>query len=303
MSATDDEFGPETPEQRPAPEAGELQLRKALSTMNDLEPPRDDLFAQRAIIRGRARTSRRRSTLLGAAAALVVVGAVGGTWLANHGASSSSAGTSAASAPELQRDSSGGAGSDTGSGNGLKATGGPETERPSAVSLPPGVSPVDGGSMWLAGYSTPQARAFTALEATLAGQWSDVFSGAYAADADGSRIAVAVTRHDSALESLVTGAMPSPSDVDFVLAKHSYGEKARVLREIDAARANWRAKGVQIIGLSLDGRSDQVVVLADEGRSAGLVAQQYGDLVRVVPTVAGPPGKLPDGSTLPTLQQ
>ena len=39
MSATDDEFGPDAPEQRPAPEVGELQLRKALSTMNDLEPP------------------------------------------------------------------------------------------------------------------------------------------------------------------------------------------------------------------------------------------------------------------------
>jgi len=41
MSDVHDESGPDpldTPEQGSAPEAGELQLGKALSTMNDLEP-------------------------------------------------------------------------------------------------------------------------------------------------------------------------------------------------------------------------------------------------------------------------
>ena len=43
--------------------------------------------------------------------------------------------------------------------------------------------------------------------------------------------------------------------------------------------------------------------MADEGSSSGLIAQQYGDIVRVVPSTRTPPGKLPDGSTLPPLQQ
>jgi hypothetical protein len=296
MSATDDEFGPDAPEQRPAPEVGELQLRKALSTMNDLEPPRDDLFAQRAIIRGRARTSRRRSTVLGAAAALVVVGAVGTTWLAtNHNSTASS--TSAGSAAEAQKDTdaAGGSGSNPQSLGGPNRTVGPEG--------PPAVVSGRDASTWFGALATPQTAAFGTVEQTLVSRWPDVFSGAYAADAAGSRIVVAVTRRDPALEALVTGAMPSPGDVEFVVARHSYAEKARVLQEISDQRAAWRAKGVEVIGVTMDGRGDAVVVLADEGGSPGLVAQRYGDLVRVVPSKAGPTGKLPDGTTLPTLEQ
>ncbi|MCU1538335.1 MAG: hypothetical protein JWP82_2686, partial [Humibacillus sp.] len=65
----------------PSTEDGERRLRKALGTVDDLEPPRDDLFVQRALLRGRARTARRRTSVLGAAAAVVVVGAVGGAWV------------------------------------------------------------------------------------------------------------------------------------------------------------------------------------------------------------------------------
>ena len=60
------------------PDQSEQQLRRALRTMNDLEPPTDELFVQRAVIRGRARTHRRRNTLIAAAAALVVVAGGGG---------------------------------------------------------------------------------------------------------------------------------------------------------------------------------------------------------------------------------
>jgi hypothetical protein len=275
------------------PEPGELQLRKALATMNDLEPPRDDLFVQRAIIRGRARTSRRRSTVLGAAAAFVVVGAVGASWFAaNQRPSSMSAG----SAAEAQKDTT----SDNGAAGPQTFSG---TQRPGDPSLLPGAPPVRESTQWFEGLATPQTTAFATIEPTLVSRWPDVFSGAYAVDAAGTRVAVAVTRHDRDLEALVTGAMPAPGDVEFVVVTHSYAEKQRVAQQIRDESMLWRSKGVQVLWVTLDGRSDQVVVMADEGSSPGLIAQQYGDIVRVVPSIAGAPGKLPDGTTLPTLHQ
>ncbi|MBC9823827.1 hypothetical protein [Terrabacter sp. MAHUQ-38] len=275
-----------------APEEGELQLRKALATMNDLEPPRDDLFVQRALLRGRARTSRRRSAVLGAAAAFVVVGAVGGTWFAaDRGLTPSS--MSAGSAAEAQKDS----GSDNGAAGPVELS---RTQRPSDPGLVPSARE---SSQWFEGPATPQTTAFATVEPTLESRWPDVFSGAYAVDTAGTRVAVAVTRHDPELEALVTGAMPAPGDVEFVVVTHSYAEKQRVAQQIRDEALLWRSKGVNILGVTLDGRSDQVVVMADEGSSAGLIAQQYGDVVRVVPAIAGAPGKLPDGTTLPTLHQ
>ena len=282
-----------------APEEGELQLRKALSTMNDLEPPRDDLFAQRALMRGRARTSRRRSTLLGAAAAVVVVGAVGGTWMASQQRATSTS-ASAGAAPEVMKDASGGAGADNG-------TGAPQTlrgsETPTGVDLAPSAPSSRDSTRWFGTLSTPQTNAFQAVEPTVAARWPDVFSGAYAADAAGARVAVVVTRHDSDFEAFVANAMPSPTDVEFVVMRHSLAEKEKVAKEIVDQRTLWRSKGIEIIAVTQDGRSDQVVVMADEGSSHGLIAQQYGDIVRVVPSTRTAPGKLPDGSTLPTLEQ
>lgn len=281
-----------------APEEGELQLRKALSTMNDLEPPRDDLFAQRALMRGRARTSRRRSALLGAAAAVVVVGAVGGTWLAgSHGGSSSA--TSAGSA-EVMKDSSSSAGAGDGARSPQSLSGHGAAGSPGVA---PSVPPARDTTRWFGTLSTPQTTAFTAVEPTVASRWPDVFSGAYAVDAAGARVAVVVTRHDPALEDLVTRAMPSPTDVEFVVMSHTLAEKEKVAKEIVDQRMLWRSKGIEIIAVTQDARADQVVVMADEGSSPGLIAQQYGDIVRVVPSTQTAPGKLPDGSTLPTLQQ
>ncbi|WP_256796116.1 hypothetical protein [Terrabacter sp. Ter38] len=282
-----------------AAEEGELQLRKALSTMNDLEPPRDDLFAQRALMRGRARTSRRRSTLLGAAAAVVVVGAVGGTWaLGDHGGSSSSA--SAGSAPEAMKDATGSAGADNGARSSQTLTG---SEAPTGVNLVPSAPPVRDTTRWFGTLSTPQTNAFTAVEPTVTARWPDVFSGAYAADATGAHVAVVVTRHDPDLEAFVAAAMPSPTDVEFVVMKHTLAEKEKVAKEIVDQRMLWRSKGIEIIAVTQDARSDHVLVMADEGSSTGLIAQQYGDIVRVVPSTRTPPGKFPDGSTLPPLQQ
>ncbi len=280
-----------------APEEGEPQLRKALSTMNDLEPPRDDLFAQRALLRGRARTSRRRSALLGAAAAVVVVGAVGGTWVVGHQGSSTST-ASAGSAPAAQKDSSA-----AGSGSGARS---PESLSGSATPGGPGVAPsvpsARDTNRWFGTLSTRQTNAFNAIEPTVASRWPDVFSGAYAVDAAGARVAVVVTRHDPALEAFVAGAMPSPTDVEFVVMRHSLAEKQKVAKEIVDQRMLWRAKGIEIIAVTQDARTDRVVVMADEGSSPGLIAQQYGDIVRVVPSTPAA-GKLPDGSTLPPLQR
>ena len=274
-----------------APEPGELQLRKALSAMNDLEPPRDDLFAQRALMRGRARTSRRRSTLLGAAAAVLVVGAVGGTWVAaTQGSSSNSAssGTTARSA----------AGSSAGSSDSLRGA-----APPTAPGAAPSVPSARDTTRWFGTLSTRQTNAFDAIEPAVAARWPDVFSGAYAVTPAGDRVAVAVTRHDPTLEAFVTGAMPAPADVEFVIRSHPFTEKQRVEQEIVAERNLWRDKGVDVVSVTQDGRADRVVVVVAEGSDQRLLTEKYGDLVRVVIAPANPSGKLPDGRTLPPLQR
>lgn len=151
-----------------------MRLRKALSTMNDLEPPRDDLFAQRALMRGRARTSRRRSTLLGAAAALVVVGAVGGSWMALSQGGGSASSASAGSAPEVMKDATGSAGADNGARGPATLSG---SEAPTGVDLVPSAPPARDSTRWFGTLSTLQTNAFDAVEPTVAARWPDVFSG------------------------------------------------------------------------------------------------------------------------------
>ena len=274
------------PASHPASDPAEEQLRKALGTMNDLEPPADDLFAQRALTRGRARTARRRSTILGAAAALVVVGAVGGTWIVSQQPSNTTASSAGSAGPEAANDS--------GSGQDKGAT----TE-----GLAPAMPGARDASRWFSGATTPQTAAFESVEPTLVSSHPDVFSGAYAADASNTRVVVALTRPDPEVESLVRAAMPSPDDVSFVIAQHSIAEKEALAERIAADSSALRAEGVTILAVRLDGRTDRVVVVADEGASPGRLAARYGSLVTVVPGVAEGGGKLPDGSTLPTLQK
>jgi hypothetical protein len=275
------------------PEPGELQLRKALSAMNDLEPPRDDLFAQRALMRGRARTSRRRSTLLGAAAAVLVVGAAGGTWVAatqGSSADSASSGTAARSA----------AGSSAGSGASESLRG---AAPPAAPGAAPSVPSAQDTTRWFGTLSTRQTNAFDAIEPAVATRWPDVFSGAYAVTPTGDRVAVAVTWHDPALETFVAGAMPARTDVEFVIRSHPFTEKQRIERKIVAERNLWRDKGVDVVSVAQDGRADQVVVVVAEGSDSAMVTQRYGDVVRVVLASPSSSGKLPDGRTLPPLQR
>ncbi len=165
--------------------------------------------------------------------------------------------------------------------------------------MAPSVPSARDTNQWFGTLSTRQTNAFDAIEPTVASRWPDVFSGAYAVDAAGARVAVVVTRHDPALEAFVASAMPSPTDVEFVVMRHSLAEKQKVAKEIVDQRMLWRSKGIEIIAVTQDARSDRVVVMADEGSSPGLIAQQYGDIVRVVPSTPAAPGKLPDGSTLP----
>ncbi|MEW1952822.1 hypothetical protein [Terrabacter sp. NPDC080008] len=275
-----------------APEPGEAQLRKALSAMNDLRPPRDDLFVERALMRGRARTSRRRSTLLGAAAAVVVVGVVGGSWVAaDHGSPSSA---------------SSGAGARTAAGSSAEAPGSLRSASPGAPGsggAAPSVPSARDATRWFDTLSTPQTNTFEAIEPTVVSRWPDVFSGAYAVTPAGDRVAVAVTRHDSGLETFVTQAMPSPSDVEFVVRAHTFAEKQRVEQEIADQRTAWSDKGIDILRITQDGRADRVAVVLAAGSSPTPLEQRYGDVVEV--TVASPAsgGKLPDGRTLPPLQR
>ncbi|WP_076263392.1 hypothetical protein [Intrasporangium flavum] len=286
------------PPAAPTPEPGELQLRKALAMTNDLEPPRDDLFAQRALMRGRARTARRRNAVLGSAAAVVLVGVVGAGWALSGGqnASSTSAG-SAAGAPERMSDK----GTDAGApGIAPDATGslgsgsGPSLQGTQ-------VPPARDTSEFFGTLHTPATRAFDAVSTTVTTRWPDVFSGAYADDPTGSSVVVAVTRHDPSLESFVTGAMPAGS-VRFVAATHTWDEKVQVAQQVRDDAPVLKAQGVLVHGVGIDARGDRVVVSADERSAPGTLEQRYGDVVRVVATTASVPGKLPDGGTLPTLQ-
>lgn len=272
----------------PASDPAEEQLRKALGTMNDLEPPADDLFAQRALNRGRARTARRRSTILGAAAALVVVGAVGGTWIVSQQPSNTTASSAGSAGPEAANDSGSGSGQDKGA---------------TTEGLAPAMPGARDASRWFSGATTPQTAAFESVEPTLVSSHPDVFSGAYAADASNTRVVVALTRPDREVELLVRTAMPTPDDVSFVIAEHSIAEKEALAARIAADSSALRAEGITILAVRLDGRTDRVVVVADEGASPGRLAARYGSLVTVVPGVAEGGGKLPDGSTLPTIQK
>ncbi|GAA5020456.1 hypothetical protein GCM10023258_09140 [Terrabacter aeriphilus] len=294
----------------PAPEAGEQQLRKALATMNDLQPPRDDLFAQRALQRGRAMTSRRRSQVLGAAAVVVVAGAVGGTWVATQGDPSSM--TAGSAVAEAAKGAQGTPPPDAGTGstddNEAVDSGGGGARQPGTTDgrgplVAPSVPPARDLSRWFGALSTPQTTAFTAAAPTVVSRWGDVFSGAYAAEPSGARVTVAVTRHDAALEAFVRQAMPSPDDVDFVIATHSLADKQRVANEVVDERMLWRSKGIQVVGAMVDTRLDVVDVLVDGDDPQGLLAQRYGSIVRVVPGTPGNPGKLPDGSTVPPPQR
>ncbi|MEO7448065.1 MAG: hypothetical protein ABI336_07290, partial [Humibacillus sp.] len=103
------------------------------------------------------------------------------------------------------------------------------------------------------------------------------------------------------LESLVRGAMPAASDVDFVVVANSYATQRALADRIVADAAVWRSQGVDITGVRLDGPSNRVVVSANEGLVPGVLARHYGsDLMRV--EVGADVGKRPDGSPA-TLQQ
>jgi hypothetical protein len=290
------------PDPASTPEPGELELRKALAMTNDLEPPRDDLFAQRALLRGRARTARRRNAVLGTAAAVVLVGVVGGGWaLSGSRPSTTTQAGSAAGAPEQL--------SDTGADSGARGLAPGATGSLTPGSVPPGGPTAKGSPMppardlsaFFGTLSTPATRAFDAASTTVTTRWPDAFSGAYAEDPAGTTVVVAVTRRDAALESFVSSAMPSGS-VRFVEASHTWAEKVSVAERVRQDSPVLRAQGIVVHGIGIDARGDRVVVSADEGSRPGALVQRYGDIVRVVATTASVPGKLPDGGTLPTLQ-
>lgn len=291
-------------------ETSEQRLREALSAVNDLQPPRDDLFAARALNRGRARTARRRSVLLGAAAAVIVVGGVGGVWtLSQNGGTSASSMAAGGPAPDQSTAGVGGSGEaarapDPTSPVQPPRTLGSDQQGTDNLSGPDLSSAARDTSQWLQGPMTAQRIAFDATAPTLAARWPDVFSGAYAADATNSRIVVALVRPDPALESFVRGAMPTASDVQFVTVANSLTAKQKVASEIAATAGPLRSQGVDVTGIRLDGRTDRVVVTTAPGSTPGVLEKRYGaTVVTVAVSAVTPPAKLPDGSTLPPLQR
>jgi hypothetical protein len=280
------------------PDSAETQLRKVLAMTNGLEPPRDDLFAQRALQRGRARTARRRNVVFGAAAAVLAVGALGGTWaLVTRGASSSQSASSAGGEARMESDSGSTAlgNGPTSQALGVPTLPTPALGSPSVPSMPPAREP----SVFFGTLTTPATTTFDAVAPTVAGRWPGVFAGAYADDPTGTRVVVTVTRDDSDLEAYVRSVMPTDS-VRFELATYTWAEKVQVAERVRADAQEWATDGVRILAVQVDSRSDRVVVTADEGTERGAVARRYGEVVRVVAATAAP--TLPNGATLPTLQ-
>lgn len=266
------------------------QLRKALSAANDLEPPTDELFAQRALQRGRARAARRRNAIVGAAAGLALVVLGGGTWLVGQSVQGGVS-TSAGSAERMV---------DSGSpALGTAAAGGAD-EAPTVT----GVSPARDESVWLAGAVTPQRSAFDALVPTLTTAYPDVFGGAYATDESNTHIVVTLTRREAALERLVTASMPSPQDVRFAVVTNTAVSKLKVAAQVRADARGWMGKGLPIADVRLDARADRVVVTVLSGNAVRVVEDHYGPgIVRAEVGTGAPLGVPPTGATLPTPQQ
>lgn len=268
----------------------EHQLRKALSAVDELEPPADELFAQRSLQRGRARMGRRRKAVLGAAAGVALVGVLGGTWLTNQTlreTTSMSAGSADGSAEDA--------------GGGRESTAQPTV--PVEAPGRPGVLATH-ESGWVQGTVTPQTAALEEIVGTLALTYPDVFGGAYATDPSNTRIVVTVTKPDPELEALVRSLMPEPGDVSFEVVTHTALRKQEVAANVAADASQWLEKGVTIVGVRLDGRADRVVVTVREPESVEVVEQRYGpDIVRAE-VGAGPPlgGTVTDPSdpTMPT---
>ena len=266
----------------------EQQLRKALDAANDLEPPADELFVQRALQRGRARTARRRRSFVGAAAGVALVSVLGGTWLSAQQFGASTV-TQGGSAGELASPASGG------SRSGDAAMG---ESAPAQAATPP-----KDGSGWLTGRDSPQRAALDELAPTLSLTYPDVFGGAYATDAANTHLVVTVTRHDAGLEALVTSSMPSPGDVTFVVVANTAVRKQEVAARAAREAPEWLAKGVAIVGVRPDARADRVLVTVREAAAVSLVEQRYGsDIVRAVVGVGPPLGGTLTDPGLPTPQ-
>lgn len=269
----------------------EQQVRQVFGAANDLEPPADDLFVERALQRGRARTGRRRNVLVGAAAGLALVGVLGGTWVSSQGVRdrfSVSAGSAGGSAEDA--------------GAPQSASGGGESGPVEAPGRPGVVATHTSG--WVSGRVTPQTAALEEMVGTLSLNYADVFGGAYATDASNTRIVVTLTRRHPELEALVITLMPDPADVSFEVVANTALRKQEVAAQVTADAVQWRTKGVTVVGVRLDGRADRVVVSVRERGGVAAIEDRYGkDIVRAE-VGTGPPlaGTVTDPSdpTMPT---
>ncbi|MDN5797368.1 MAG: alpha-lytic protease prodomain-containing protein [Intrasporangium sp.] len=269
----------------------EQQLRKALGAVNDLEPPRDDLFAERALNRGRARAHRRRSGLLGAAAAVVIAGSVGGIWVTGH--QGQDAATSAGAVPEGVTMQSEKARSER-----------TPTSAPPGAALRGGMPPARDLSGWFSGPMTPVRAAMETLAPTLEVRFPELFAGTYAADAANTHLVVCVTRPDAELEAMVRSNVPAGSDIEFRTVTHSIRQLRDAVATIDAARVGLQVKGVAVLGVKIDARTNRVVVTT-MGKPHGVIESLVGpDLVTILVDTSHTPGRmLPGGSTLSPLQR
>ncbi|HEX6056721.1 MAG TPA: hypothetical protein VFY98_12980 [Intrasporangium sp.] len=252
------------------PDQSEQQLRRALRTMNDLQPPTDELFVQRAVIRGRARTNRRRNALLAAAAAFVVIASGGGAWLLQGGLPGATS-ASPASAPEVMSDQGSKSGADSDAAGSAGGREQPFSPGPDNVPVRPGV-----GSDWFVGPLTPQRAAIEGLAPELTTDWASTFSGAWAKDETNQRIVVALTHADLDLERWISANVRDATAVEFVTATHSYADKAALAARILSDSALLNQQGIVISTVTQDARADRVAVAASGTDAAARLQERYG---------------------------
>ncbi|MDV3220429.1 hypothetical protein, partial [Intrasporangium sp.] len=100
-----------------------------------------------------------------------------------------------------------------------------------------------------------------------------------------------VTRPDPTLEERVRSAMPDPSDVDFVVAEHSYAEKAALAEQIRADSSALEREGILVTSVTLDHRADRVAVAAVGSEAQARLTERYGaDWITVTVLERGPGG-------------
>lgn len=259
----------------------EARLRKALSGVNELEPPPDDLFVDRAVSRGRAKAHQtHRGWLVAAGAAGVLAVGGGGWWLSTHGGGgsmpSSAAGAWSSPADSAVREAVTGLAADAPNGGGsapsTSAPVSPTTGTPEAPTTP--VAVPTGEQFFTPFDGPPSARQSIdpALEYLLSEQ-RDSFVGAWVGDGG---IVLAFTRADPSAQEQVRALAAPGTQLTFTTGRFSVAEQGALMQRVASDVATWASKGVSIQSIANDPRTGQLVLSGTPAAAQADLDARYG---------------------------